>query len=41
VHINTAGVVKLMDFGIAKTEDLSVTRAGFVLGTHTTWRRSR
>jgi len=33
VHINTAGVVKLMDFGIAKTEDLSVTRAGYVLGT--------
>ncbi len=33
VHINAAGVVKLMDFGIAKTEDLSVTRAGFVLGT--------
>jgi formylglycine-generating enzyme required for sulfatase activity len=26
-------VVKLMDFGIAKTEDLSVTRPGFVLGT--------
>ncbi|MEO8593404.1 MAG: bifunctional serine/threonine-protein kinase/formylglycine-generating enzyme family protein [Candidatus Solibacter sp.] len=33
VHINAAGVVKLMDFGIAKTEDLSVTRAGYVLGT--------
>jgi formylglycine-generating enzyme required for sulfatase activity len=33
VHISTAGVVKLMDFGIAKTEDLSVTRAGYVLGT--------
>ena len=33
VHINTAGVVKLMDFGIAKLEDLSVTRAGYILGT--------
>jgi serine/threonine-protein kinase len=33
VHVNAAGVVKLMDFGIAKTEDLSVTKAGFVLGT--------
>jgi serine/threonine-protein kinase len=33
VHITTAGAVKLMDFGIAKTEGLSLTRAGFVLGT--------
>jgi eukaryotic-like serine/threonine-protein kinase len=33
VYINTAGVVKVMDFGIAKTEDLAVTRAGYVLGT--------
>ena len=33
VHITTAGAVKLMDFGIAKTEGLSLTRTGFVLGT--------
>ncbi|HWQ53724.1 MAG TPA: bifunctional serine/threonine-protein kinase/formylglycine-generating enzyme family protein [Bryobacteraceae bacterium] len=33
VHITTTGAVKLMDFGIAKTEGLSLTRAGFVLGT--------
>ena len=33
VHISQNGVVKLMDFGIAKTEGLSMTRAGYVLGT--------
>ena len=33
VHITAGGVVKLMDFGIAKTEGLAMTRAGYVLGT--------
>jgi serine/threonine-protein kinase len=33
VHLNSAGVVKLMDFGIAKTAGMSLTRAGYVLGT--------
>lgn len=33
IHIDAAGKVKLMDFGIAKSEGLSLTRAGFTLGT--------
>jgi serine/threonine protein kinase len=33
VHISTAGKVKLMDFGIAKSEGVQLTRAGFTLGT--------
>jgi eukaryotic-like serine/threonine-protein kinase len=33
VHISDTGVVKLMDFGIAKGEGMGLTRAGYVLGT--------
>jgi eukaryotic-like serine/threonine-protein kinase len=33
IHVDGAGRVKLMDFGIAKSEGLSLTRAGFTLGT--------
>ena len=33
IHIDPTGKVKLMDFGIAKSEGLSLTRAGFTLGT--------
>lgn len=33
VFMSQAGNVKLMDFGIAKTKDLSITRTGYTLGT--------
>jgi TonB family protein len=33
VQVTTGGIVKLMDFGIAKSEGLAMTRAGYVLGT--------
>jgi eukaryotic-like serine/threonine-protein kinase len=33
VHLDATGKAKLMDFGIAKAEGLSMTRAGFALGT--------
>ncbi len=33
VHIDPKGKVKLMDFGIAKTADLSLTRTGMAMGT--------
>ena len=33
IHITSGGTVKLMDFGIAKTQDLTLTRPGFTMGT--------
>lgn len=33
VHLDQSGKAKLMDFGIAKAEGLSMTKAGFALGT--------
>lgn len=33
VHLDTAGRVKLMDFGIAKSQNVALTRVGFTLGT--------
>ena len=33
IHIGVGGVVKLMDFGIAKMDDLALTRTGTIVGT--------
>jgi eukaryotic-like serine/threonine-protein kinase len=33
IHVDPQGRVKLMDFGIVKTEDVTLTQAGFALGT--------
>jgi serine/threonine-protein kinase len=33
IHLTTSGAVKLMDFGIAKAQGLSMTRTGCVMGT--------
>jgi eukaryotic-like serine/threonine-protein kinase len=33
IHINASGAVKLMDFGIARTDELRLTRPGFTPGT--------
>src|SRR6185295_18518512 len=33
INLDDAGRAKLMDFGIAKTTDLSLTQPGYVLGT--------
>src|SRR5438270_5366059 len=33
IHIDPGGKVKLMDFGIAKTADLSLTKTGMAMGT--------
>jgi eukaryotic-like serine/threonine-protein kinase len=33
IHINTAGTIKLVDFGIAKTHELTLTQPGLTMGT--------
>jgi predicted Ser/Thr protein kinase len=33
IHLSHTGAIKLMDFGIAKTRDLTLTRAGYTMGT--------
>jgi formylglycine-generating enzyme required for sulfatase activity len=33
IHVDAHGTAKLMDFGIAKSEGMSLTHAGYILGT--------
>jgi eukaryotic-like serine/threonine-protein kinase len=33
IHVNAGGTVKLVDFGIAKTQDLTLTQPGLTMGT--------
>ncbi len=33
IHVTPSGLVKLMDFGIAKSQDVSLTKTGYALGT--------
>jgi eukaryotic-like serine/threonine-protein kinase len=33
IYINTGGTIKLVDFGIAKTQELSLTQPGLTMGT--------
>lgn len=33
IHVGVTGKVKLMDFGVAKTDELSLTKPGFTMGT--------
>jgi eukaryotic-like serine/threonine-protein kinase len=33
IHINSGGTAKLVDFGIAKTQDLTLTQPGLTMGT--------
>jgi len=45
IYVQPDGHVKLLDFGIArlearKSQDLSITRPGHIIGTLPTWRRS-